>query len=196
MKPTEARLTAILYRAFCPDTSELGEYRFELSPPERAAFIRDHLKECPHCRLELQQLEQFLKDVSPDLEYSPLERFKIWIAELMPELPDTSQPLAFGLRGESSGQKFYQAGDAQITLEIQDDPAAPGSKIVLGLVLGIATAGLQVQCLRSGEQLGSSPVDELGNFILAGLEPGEYDLLLQNETVEIQILNLLIEPGN
>jgi len=195
MKPTEARLTAILYRAFCPDTSELGEYRFELSPPERAAFIRDHLKECPHCRLEIQQLEQFLKDVSPDLEYSPLERFKIWIAELMPELPDASRPLAFGLRGESSGQKFYQAGDAQITLEIQDDPAAPGNKIVLGLVLGIATAGLQVYYLHSGKQLGSSPVDELGNFILAGLEPGEYDLLLQNETAEIQILNLLIEPG-
>ena len=195
MKPTEARLTAILYRAFCPDTSELGEYRFELSPPERDAFIRDHLKECPHCRLEIQQLAQFLKDVSPDLEYSPLERFKIWIAELMPELPDASRPLAFGLRGESSGQKFYQAGDAQITLEIQDDPAAPGNKIVLGLVLGIATAGLQVYYLRSGEQLGSSLVDELGNFILAGLEPGEYDLLLQNETVEIQILNLLIEPG-
>ncbi len=190
MKPTEARLTAILYRAFCPDTSELGEYRFELSPPERAAFIRDHLKECPHCRLEIQQLEQFLKDVSPDLEYSPLERFKIWIAELMPELPDASRPLAFGLRGESSGQKFYQAGDAQITLEIQDDPAAPGSKIVLGLVLGIATAGLQVYYLHSGKQLGSSPVDELGNFILAGLEPGEYDLLLQNETVEIQIRSL------
>lgn len=193
MKPTEARLTAILYRAFCPDTSELGEYRFELSPLERAAFIRDHLEECPHCRLELQQLEQFLKDVSPDLEYSPLERFKIWVARLIPDLPDASQPLAFGLRGESSDQKFYQAGDAQITLEIQNDPAAPGSKIVLGLVLGIATAGLQIRCLRSGEQYGGSPVDELGNFILAGLEPGEYDLLLQNETVEIQILNLLIE---
>ena len=147
MKLTETRLTATLYRAFCPDTNELGEYSFELSPPERAAFIRGHLKECHHCRRELRQLEQFITDVSPDLDYSPIERFKIWVAELLPELPEPSSPLALGLRGETDGQNFYQAGDAQITIEIQDDPAAPGCKLLLGLVLGISTSGMSVQCL-------------------------------------------------
>jgi hypothetical protein len=166
-----------------------------MSPQERAAFIRDHLEECPHCRRELHQLEQFLTDVSPDLEFSPIERFKIWVAELLPELPAPSRPLALGLRGESAGQKFYQAGDAQITIEIQDDPAAPGSKLLLGLVLGITTAGMQVQCFRDGEELSSSLLDQLGNFILSGLEPGEYDLVLRNDDTEILVPDLLIEPG-
>jgi len=195
MEPSETRLTAILYRAFCPDTNELGEYHFEMSPPERAEFIRDHLKECPHCRRELQQLEKFLTDVSPDLEFSPIERLKILIAELLPELPYTSRPLALGLRGESSGQKFYQAGDAQITIEIQDDPGTPGTKQLLGLVLGITTPGMSVQCLRAGVELSDSPIDELGNFVLTGLEPGKYDLILRNDEVEIQISDLLIDPG-
>lgn len=195
MKPIETRLTATLFRAFCPDTSELGEYHFELSPPERAAFIRDHLKECPHCRRELRQLEEFLTDVSPDLDYSPIERFKIWVAELLPELAGPSGTLALGLRGETASQKFYQAGDAQITIEIQDDPAAPGGKLLLGLVLGISTAGMRVQCLRNELELTDSPVDELGNFVLPGLEPGKYDLILRNDEVEIQIPDFLIEPA-
>ena len=193
MEPTGTRLTSILYRAFCPDTTELGEYRLELSPPERAAFIQNHLQECPHCRLELQQLESFLKDVSPDLELSPIERFKIWIAELLPELPDASRPLAFGLRGDTASQKFYQAGDAQITLETQDDPAAPGSKQILGLVLGLSTSDLQAQCLSAGMEVSSSPVDELGNFILSGLPPGEYDLILRDDKLEIQIPHIVID---
>ena len=193
MEPTETRLTSILYRAFCPATTELGEYRLELSPPDRAAFIQSHLQECPHCRLELQQLESFLKNVSPDLELSPIERFKIWMAELLPELPDASRPLAFGLRGETASQKFYRAGNAQITIETQDDPAAPGSKQLLGLVLGVSSSGLQAQCLRAGVPLSSSPVDELGNFILSGLEPGEYDLILRDDKLEIQIPHIIIE---
>jgi hypothetical protein len=193
MKPTEARLTATLYRAFCPETSELGEYHFELSPPDRAAFIHDHLRECPHCRRELQQLKNFLQDVSPDLESSSIERLKIWVAEKLPGLSDASRPLAFGLRGESPSQIFYQAGDAQITIEIQDDLDAPGKKIILGLVLGIDPADLRIRCFQSGVQVSDNPVDELGNFILTGLEPGEYDFLLQNKGLEIQIQSLSIQ---
>jgi hypothetical protein len=195
MKPTETRLTATLYRAFCPDTSELGEYHFEMSPPERAAFIRDHLKECPHCRRELHQLGQFLMDVSPDLEFSPIERFKIWVAELLPELPGSSVPLALEFRGETTGQKFYQAGDVQITIEVQDDPASPGNKLLLGLVLGISTDEMRVQCLRDELEVVDSPVDDLGNFVLSGLEPGNYNLILRDDEVEIQIPDLLIEPA-
>lgn len=193
MKPTEARLTAILYRAFCPEPSELGEYHFELSPPDRAAFINDHLRECPHCRRELQQLKNFLQDVSPDLEFSPIEQFKIWVAEKLPGLSDASRPLAFGLRGESPSQIFYHAGDAQLTIEIQDDPDAPGKKVILGLVLGIDPADLRIRCFQSGVLVSDNPVDELGNFILTGLEPGEYDFLLQNKGLEIQIQSLSIQ---
>jgi hypothetical protein len=187
MKPAESRLTAILFRAFCPETSELGEYHFELSPPDRAAFIHDHLQECPHCRRELQQLKKFLQDVSPDLEYSPMDRFKIWVAEKLPRLSDASRPLAFGLRGGSTSPIFYQAGEAQITIEVQDDPDASGNKLILGLVIGIDPDDLQVRCFRAGVQVSNNPVDEFGNFVLAGLEPGEYDLLLQNNELEIQI---------
>ncbi len=195
MNPTDAKLTAILYRAFCPETSELGEYHLRLVSQDRVAFLQEHLGECPHCRLELEQLNQFLDEVSPDLEFSPLERFKIWVAEKLPRQPDASRPLAFGLRGESKSQIFYRAGDAQITLELQPDPAAPGNKIILGLVLGVTPADLQIRCFLAGTQVGQALVDELGNFVLAGLEPGKYDILLQNNELEIQIRDLLIDPG-
>jgi hypothetical protein len=53
--------------------------------------------------------------------------------------------------------------------------------------MGIDPADLQVRCFRAGVQVSNNPVDEFGNFVLAGLEPGEYDLLLQNNELEIQI---------
>ncbi len=81
--------------------------------------------------------------------------------------------LAFGLRGDESGVHFYQAGEAQITLEVQDDPNAPGRKILVGLILVGEAAGLQAHLWRQDQAIASAEVDELGNFTLSGLEPGQ-----------------------
>jgi Putative zinc-finger len=192
MAKLENQLSNALYRAFCPEPNELGEYQLGMLSSQRANQIQSHLAECPHCRKELAQLKSFLKAVEPDLETSLTERVRAWLAELIAPGPGGGPGLAFGLRGDESGVHFYQAGEAQITLEIQDDPNAPGRKILVGLILGDGTAGLQAHLWRGDQAAASSAVDELGNFTLSGLEPGQYELFLSGPDVEIQIKDLEI----
>jgi hypothetical protein len=194
MAKLENQLSNALYRAFCPEPNELGEYQLGLLPSPRAKQIQTHLVECPHCRSELAQLTSFLKQVEPDLETSLAERVRVWLAELLPPgIAGAAGPaLAFGLRGDESGVHFYQAGEAQITLEVQDDPAALGRKSLVGLILGIEAAGLQAHLWRQEQAVISAAVDELGNFTLNGLEPGRYEIFLSGPDVEIQIKDLEI----
>jgi Putative zinc-finger len=194
MAKLENQLSNALYRAFCPDTHELGEYQLGLLSSPRANQIQTHLAECPHCRAELAQLKSFLKQVEPDLETSLAERVRVWLAELLPPgiAGGPGPALAFGLRGDETGVHFYQAGEAQITLEIQDDPSAPGRKSLVGLILGGEATGLQAHLWRQEQAVMSAPVDELGNFTLSGLEPGQYELFLSGPDVEIQIKDLEI----
>jgi hypothetical protein len=189
MAKLENQLSNALYRAFCPEPNELGEYQLGLLSTPRAQQIQTHLAECPHCRTEMAQLQSFLKSVEPDLETSLVERVRVWLAELLPGA-DGGSTLAFGLRGDESGVHFYQAGDAQITLEVQDDPEAPGRKTLVGLILGGEAAGLRAYLWRQDQAVTSAEVDELGNFTLSGLEPGQYEIFLSGPDVEIQIKDL------
>lgn len=189
MAKLENQLSNALYRAFCPEPNELGEYQLGLLSIARAQQIQAHLVECPHCRTELAQLKSFLNTVESDLEPGLTERVRVWLAELI--TPSSSGPaLAFGLRGEESGVHFYQAGGAQITLEIQDDPNAPGHKTLIGLILMEEAVNLQAHLWRDEQVATSAEVDELGNFTLGSLEPGKYELFLSGSEVEIQIKDL------
>jgi hypothetical protein len=195
-------LAAILHRAFCPNPHELGEYQLGIIDNDRATFIRQHLADCPHCRAELGELQIFLADNAADLgiavqpasEESLADRLKVWIASLLPDLPSGGlgmQP-AFGLRGSGEKVRFYQAGEAQLALEVQDDPQQPGRKTVLGLLTGLEPAGCQAHLARDGQPLGVVDLDELGNFVLAKLEPGRYELILACQEAEIHIQELEI----
>jgi anti-sigma factor RsiW len=192
MAKLENQLSKALYRAFCPETSELGEYQLGMLSTQRANQIQAHLVECPHCRTELAQLKSFLKEVEPDLETSLAARVRVWLAELLPPgaASGHAPALAFGLRGDEPNVHFYQAGEIQITLEVQVDPNAPGGKVLIGLVLGEEAASLQAHLWRGDQAVTSAEVDELGNFTLSGLEPGNYEIFLSGADVEIQIKDL------
>ena len=190
----EDKLTAMLYRSFCPDTTELGEYQFELLDEDRAASIRQHLLECPHCTRELNQLRQYLEDLSPDLEYSLAEKVKIWVARLVPDFGGAgpAPSPAFALRGESKKLLLFQAGDAQLTIEMQEHPRQPGWRSLLGLVFGIDPDGLQAHLWQEGRKLASSEVDELGNFAFPHLDAGRYELILSKPEFEIHVQELIV----
>jgi hypothetical protein len=191
MAKLENQLSNALYRAFCPEPNELGEYQLGLLSTPRTQQIRSHLDECRHCQEELAQLQSFLTSVQPDLETSLVERVRVWLAELLPGAADGPAPaLAFGLRGDDGGVHFYQAGGTQITLEVQDDPNTPGRKILVGLILGEEASGLQAHLWRQDQSIQSAEIDELGNFTLNGLEPGKYEIFLSGPDVEIQIKDL------
>lgn len=191
MTGIEDQLTAALYRVTCPEATELGEYHLALLPDKRRAIIQHHLSECPHCTRELTQLRRYLDNLSPALDYTVAEKINLWIARLIPSGSLSGTP-ALALRGEGEGPLTYEAGDAQLTIVIQDDPEQPGNKSLLGLVIGIETAGLQAHLWQNATQLATTAVDELGNFALTPLAPGRYELILSGGDLEIHIQDLTV----
>lgn len=189
MSKAENKLTRTLYRTFCPDSTELGEYQLGMLALERASFIQQHLHECPHCTRELAALQNYLADLAPELEYSLAERVKLWIAQLLPDISSgiPGRSPAFGLRGDPEKMLFYQAGEAQLTIEIQDDPDQPGRRALLGLLIGVDPTGLAAHLWQEGQEVTSVTLDELGNFIVAGLQPGFYQLILTGREFEIHV---------
>ncbi len=188
-------LKAALYRITCPDSATLGNFHLGLLAQDEAVMIANHLDICPHCTEEVSQLELFLAETAVSLEVSTSDRIKIWIAKRIPSGGGAGNVLgtpAFAVRGNDSGPLMYEAGDAQLTLDIQDDPEKPGRKSILGLVLGIETHDVEVKLMREGVVVTAVTLDDLGNFTFSGLEPGKHELNLSGQSIEIHVPDLLI----
>lgn len=193
----QARMTAELFRITCPTTMELGEHHLGLLPGDQSAAVTRHLTECPHCSREVAQLRDYLEELAPELELSPMERIKVLVAQLVGEKEENGPPqvpsLALALtsvRGAEETPRLYQAGNAQIAIEIQDDAEQPDRKMLLGLVTGIELRELRVQLWLADQPLAWALVDELGNFVISNLEAASYELILSGPEVEVQIQDL------
>ena len=183
-------LKAALYRITCPDSATLGNFHLGLLPEDVATQISDHLAICPHCVREIEQLEVFLAETAVSLQPSTVERIKVWIAKRIPSGGQTGNRLgtpAFAMRGSDTGPLMYEAGDAQLSLEVRDDPEHPGRKTILGLVLGIETEAVEVKLIQGDVVKTTVTLDDLGNFTLNNLHVGQYALLLTGPDLEIQI---------
>jgi hypothetical protein len=194
MKNMEEKLSRYLYRAFCPTSSELGEYQLGMLSPERQAAIREHLQECPLCTQELEQLRGFLQETSRDVEFGPLERARVLVARLLESKGGPGMaPALQGLRGHAEKLLTYEADGAQVILDIQDDPDRKGLMAVMGLVIATETGQLEASLQQAGGLIASAPVDEFGNFKLFPIPPGKYVLVLSSPAVEIHIEDLVLE---
>ncbi|HSM57611.1 MAG TPA: hypothetical protein VK879_15770 [Candidatus Sulfomarinibacteraceae bacterium] len=191
----ERQLKQHLYRSACPDAHQLGEYHLQLLSGPEAERIAAHLEICPYCAQELKQLLAYLDDVASELEYSVLERLKVLVARVSPDLGvggPLAEPALAGVRGDDTGPLVYRAEDVQVSLEVQDDVNAADHRSVLGLVLGADAQGWGVYLWREDEEIADTTVDELGNFMLSGVEPDTYRLLLHGEQVLIHIPELTV----
>ena len=193
----QGRMTAELYRITCPSTMELGEYQLGLLPGDQSAAVTRHLSECPHCSGEVAQLKGYMGELAPELEFSPMERIKVLVAHLVGKREESGSPqtpaLALALtsvRGAEETPRLYQAGDAQIAIEIQDDAEQPDRKMLLGLVTGIDLRESRVQLWLGEQPLASAPVDELGNFVISNLAAASYELIFSGPEVEVHIQDL------
>jgi hypothetical protein len=194
MTNIEAKLSRLLYRALCPGSLELGEYQLHTLPAERQVAIRDHLKECPLCAREVEQLRTFLNETSQDVELSPLEQVRILVAHLLESKGSSGMVPAWQvIRGDKEHLLTYEADDTQVILDIQNDHDRPDLKAVIGLVITSELGQLNAALLQAGELISTASVDEFGNFKLAPIPPGKYALILSNPAVEIQIKELLVE---
>lgn len=208
-----SRLTQALYRITCPSSLQLGEYQLGLLPEPAAQAVTQHLCTCPHCTQELALLKAYLAKVSPDLAPIPasslVERVRVRVAQLVTEMTDwganvgaaLGQGAAMtpalsgvrGVRGPTDGQSIYTVDDVQIILDVEADPMQPDRKVILGLVLGLEEPQSAVAHLwQAGRHVAETVVDELGNFMLADLPPGEYELILSNEKSEVHIQTLVL----
>lgn len=185
MSDIESKLRTSLYRAFCPDSSQLGEYYLELLPANRRREIRLHLKECPHCTRELAELGSYLEAVRRDLEPGPGEQLRRLAARLTGGALGGWAPAA--VRGEAGQTLNFTAEGYQVILDIQPDAAHPDRKTILGLLMGEAPAGFEARLYAAETLVAQTPVDELGNFALNRVQPGGYTLTLSNAQVEIQV---------
>lgn len=195
MASIEEGLRRALYRAFCPDSMELGDYLLGEPSPERKTFIRAHLKECPHCRRELEQMQAFINETRPDLELSLVERVRILVARLV-ESSDISglSPALQSVRGGEGEVLTYESEGMKVILDIQTDPERADLKIIIGVLVGAEEAGdFRAWLLQRGEQTGAATVDEFGNFELSSLLTGEYQLVLSGPGVEIRIEDLAVK---
>ena len=99
-------------------------------------------------------------------------------------------PAFAGLRGEDGGPRLYQAGEVQVTIEVQDDATHRDRKTLLALITGIGPGELVAHLWLADRHVVEAPVDELGNLFVPGLAPGSYDLILSGPDVEVHIRDL------
>lgn len=186
-------LTVRLYRVDCPDSVELGEYHMGLLDRARSRVVQQHVRECPHCTRELEQISQFLAAEQPKPAESPLDRVRILVGRLISQLDEATRPPglapALAVRGGEKQVIVYEAGETQITLDLREGEET-GQKSLLGLVTGLDALGFSVELLSNGKQIALGEVDELGNFELKGFPPSEYVLLIRGPDLEIHFPNL------
>lgn len=102
-----------------------------------------------------------------------------------------TQP-AFGVRSaraeEAQGQLVYSTDVADIALNFHP---RPGGRVDLdGQLFPAGDAepdGFVVQLLSGGSDVGITTTDELGEFGFESIAPGEYEVLVSNDEVEIQL---------
>jgi hypothetical protein len=187
-----------LYRVSCPTPMELGDYHLELLPAPQALIVAQHVRECPLCRREVADLEDFLTESTPQPGF--LGSIKTLIASLVTgpgmeqDYPDLASAPAFGgLRGEGEEPFIYQAGQVRIVIEVQDDVEQMGLKTLLGLVTGLETNEFTIQVSQGDNVIATTSVDEIGNFIISHLSSGHYQLILSGPNMEIRIPSLPVQ---
>lgn len=214
----EQRLTATLYRLACPSPLELGEYQLNLLSAADTRAVAAHLNQCPHCAAEIATLTNYLAEVAPAIEREetpPLvERNRILVARLVEGFSKLGAPAgltaaAAGLRGDAEEQLVYEVDGIQVIIDVQNDVQYPTQRVLLGLVLGLpasqtvtahlwrteqppAELGAAARRDESLQPMATTMVDELGNFVIAALPPGAYDLILSSDKTEVHIQDLQI----
>lgn len=200
----ERRLVQALYRLDCPSSMTLGEYAMGLLPISNRRQVEAHLAACPHCSAELATADGFLEDApnqtapvdepGEDLVTSLGSAIRRIIAQLV-SAPSTTPAVA--LRGGRPITLVYTAADTTLTLHPQAADRPRGQVQLLGFVHREQAAldafdGAQVRLLGGSELIGLTTVDEIGNFILGPVAPGEYDLELTSGDQQIVVPRVVL----
>lgn len=183
-----------LYRITCPSSDQLLAFRQQWLDSSQMREIQLHVSSCPHCAADLRLLTD--ADSAPDPP-GPSARRRI-VAELAaPRAASPFAPIYGALRGAAGGQYAYRAEHMQLMIDVERAAAYPGRLTLLGLLLpddsyaerlNNATASL----LHDDAIITTAPLDDLGNFVLEDVAPGDYSLSLRlpDREVVVEALSL------
>lgn len=159
-------LKAKLYRRSCPTPMELGDYHLGLlSKPQDSSVVEQHLRQCPLCRREVNELEEYLRELIP--QPSMLESARVLIARLIGGQAgqESLAVPAFALRGEGKGPITYEADDLVIILDVQSTSGRQAS--ILGQVAANDQdqwTGALVELRQADAPPKNASLDDLGSF--------------------------------
>lgn len=184
-------LASRLHRASCPSTDELGEFHLRMLPSDQMLVISQHVRECPLCTREIEQLKEFLSDLAPGLEGNLLQQTKRLVAKLVSGQAGSSvagEP-SFALRGTGEGPLTFEAEGTVIVLDIQ--PANEGKVNIFGQVAADDQDLWTGSTITLNQADGSKTTDslnDLGAFQFEQVTSGSIQIvILSPRGVEIQI---------
>jgi len=184
-------LTSQLYRASCPSTDELGEFHLRMLPSDRMLVIAQHVRECPLCTREIEQLKEFLSDLAPASEGNLLQQTKRLIAQLVSGRGASSmagEP-SFALRGTGEGPMTFEAESTVIVLDVQ--LANEGKVNILGQVAADDQdlwTGSTVTLNRTDGSKTTDILNDLGAFHFEQVSSGSIQIMISSpHGVEVQI---------
>jgi hypothetical protein len=160
--------------------------------------------ECPHCTADLAMIADFMAQPDPvpalDILGPVKERAQVVIARLVSggralgalgSPGPAFAPALAGIRGADAGPLIFEAQEIQIVIEVQADARLASQVSLFGLIQGPDDfAGAPVRVWRDGELIVTGAVDDVGNFVVAGLEPGQYTLTIGEAPLVVQIPQL------
>ena len=184
-------LTDKLYRVRCPSSLELGEYHLRILSASQMMLISRHLRNCPHCTREINQLEEFLSDLAPTSEGNLIEQTKLLIAHLISGqgVSTAAGEPSFALRGDYKSPITYEADDIIIVLDIQ---RVNGGKVdILGQVAA-DDQDLWTDSIVTLKQADASKttvcLDNLGAFRFEQVSSGSIQIIISSpHSVVVQI---------
>lgn len=173
--------------------------------PYQAVNTQEHLAACKQCASDLAWLERLVQlmrsDQSEDAPPAAIQRvlqiFQHRETGVQPSLRqriiamlrlDTAQLTpAYGLRSGQSAtrQLLFGAGDYDLDIRLT---STSGAWQVSGQILGADTKGYAQ--LRGETRRAEAQLNDLGEFILAPVPAGIYELTLQLPEVDIDVRNL------
>jgi hypothetical protein len=184
------RLKDQLYRVSCPAPMELGEYRLGLLPAPQVLVVAQHLRECPLCRREVADLDEFLAEPGP--QNNLIGTIKVLVAQLMHPNENGYRPASMALRGEAKGPITLKADGVTINLELQ--PAPHGQVSLLGQMAADDQdqwTGATVELQQIDAPSLTASMDDLGAFRFAEVRPGMIDITIKSlYGIYIQIPNV------
>lgn len=186
----QKRLKKQFYRVSCPTPMELGDYHLGLMPDNQKLVVAQHLRECPLCRREMTELQDFLTDPGPETSF--LGAVKVLVARLLNQPENGYTPSSVALRGEAKGPLTFEADGAVITLEIQ--PASNEQVSLLGQIAADDQdqwTGAKVELQQADSSQLTASMDDLGAFRFEAVRSGIIQISIKSlYGIHIQIPNI------